>query len=69
MNPAAPFVDAAPTGDGLLHLQLQIARRADELARESGGFSGQWSDWELWREAEAEILGCACNGQNARSVA
>jgi hypothetical protein len=39
-------------GDRLLQLELQIARRADELARQKKSAR----DVDLWLEAEREIL-------------
>jgi hypothetical protein len=39
-------------GDRLLQLELQIARRADELARQKKSTR----DVDLWLEAEREIL-------------
>lgn len=42
--------------DQLFRLQLQIAQRADELARRSPSGGSARRDWETWRLAEAELL-------------
>jgi hypothetical protein len=43
-----------PQDDALFQLEREIARRADELARENGTDRGH--DCEPWRQAEAEVL-------------
>ena len=56
MNTAELMDDALSPDDGLLHLQLEIARRADQLARTRGaGFTGE-TDLNCWLEAEREVL-------------
>jgi hypothetical protein len=47
-----PIRGARDERDHLLHLELMIARRADELARETGARG----DLDLWLEAERQIL-------------
>lgn len=54
MNPGEPL-RSGDDGDGLLHLQLRVARRADELAatRERGSIL----NLHCWLLAETEVLG------------
>ena len=49
-----PDVPASEVEDDLLHLQLQVAHRADELWRTDG--QGRGSDLEFWFRAEREVL-------------
>jgi hypothetical protein len=49
-----PDVPASDLEDDLLHLQLQVAHRADELWRTDG--QGRGSDLEFWFRAEREVL-------------
>lgn len=51
-----PLVQAGSTVD-LADLQLRIARRADELAREEAGHWHRGSGRRLWIKAERELLG------------
>ena len=58
MNPAAagdPRVSTLPD-DPLFQLQLCVARRADELAREFPENGGSTRDRETWDRAEGELL-------------
>ena len=56
MNTAEQIDDAVAPNDDLLHLQLEIARRADQLARTRGAqFTGK-TDLSCWLEAEREVL-------------
>jgi hypothetical protein len=48
--------DAVNSEDDLLRLQLQVARRADELAQSRGRQSTTPDDWEYWLEAERQVL-------------
>ncbi|MEO6004851.1 MAG: hypothetical protein ABIZ04_24295 [Opitutus sp.] len=54
MNPGEPL-RSGDDADGLLHLQLRVARRADELAatRERGTIL----NLHCWLLAETEVLG------------
>ena len=45
---------AAPNVDDLLHLELQVAKRADRLWRRSG--YGKGRDLIHWLQAEGEVL-------------
>ena len=47
-------LDAGITGADRLD---RIARRADELAHGRMHAKDEFTDWQLWREAEEEILG------------
>jgi hypothetical protein len=49
-----PDVPASELEDDLLHLQLQVAHRADELWRTDG--RGRGSELEFWFRAEREVL-------------
>lgn len=54
-SPAPSASLSAPDcNDPLFQLQLRVARRADELARQAG--SSRESDRRSWDEAEREIL-------------
>ncbi len=54
--PADEITDTAHLAEGALaQLELQVARRADSLWRESGSTRG--SDLIHWLQAENEILG------------
>jgi len=57
MNPAKKRAQGSvPSPDGaLLRLQIQVARRADTLARQAGRASGR--DLVHWLQAESEVLG------------
>lgn len=57
MNTAELVDDVALRMGDLLALELQIARRADELARARPGTRNENTDWECWLEAEREVLG------------
>jgi len=61
--------DTAPLHEGeLVRLELQVARRADSLWRDSGGNKG--SDLIHWLQAENEILGrYLANDHPAESMA
>jgi hypothetical protein len=47
-------VPATPTFDDLLHIELQVAKRADRLWRRSG--YGKGRDLIHWLQAEGEVL-------------
>lgn len=61
MNTAEMIEEAVSANDtamdDILRLQLRIARRADELAHGRMHAKDEFTDWQLWREAEEEILG------------
>jgi len=53
-------------GDPLVAFELEVARRADELARHDG--SAGKNALELWTEAERDILECRWSpGSDGRS--
>jgi hypothetical protein len=57
-------------GDKLSRLQLEVARRADELAQTHRAAADAKSDRECWLEAEREVLsragvGCRASGDEA----
>lgn len=49
-------VNVFPPEDKLVQLNLLIAQRADELARERHGPHDRDADLQCWLEAEREIL-------------
>ena len=57
MNTPELIQDKVTTETDLTQLQLQIARRADELARAKVGRCEEKSDLDCWLQAEREILG------------
>ena len=52
MNTVEPIDQLGMTDHDLLQVQLQIARRADELVQ-----AGCGSDRDCWLQAEREVLG------------
>ena len=50
------FLTSRFTDEQLLHLQLRVARRADELARAAFESGGAGADRAVWRRAEGELL-------------
>lgn len=44
------------TDDSLVHLQIRVAQRADELARVNPSGGSARRDRETWVRAEAELL-------------
>ena len=60
------FALPGPAADYLTQLQLQVARRADELARLGRG-PGSLNLY-AWLVAEAEIFGCDGQGNMPRAV-
>ena len=56
MNTAELIGHAVSPEAELLQLQLEIARRADELAQSRAGNRSRKSDRNCWIEAEKEVL-------------
>jgi hypothetical protein len=57
MNTPELIQDNGTTETDLTQLQLQIARRADELARANVGRLKESNDLDCWLQAEREIIG------------
>jgi hypothetical protein len=56
MDTAQLIEHAVSPGADLLPVQLQIARRADEIAQSRSGTRSGSDDWNCWIEAEKEVL-------------
>lgn len=64
VEPRSATTEPASFADLLFTLQLEVARKADELARARGGSGGL--NLECWLIAEAEVLGAT--GIRAQSL-
>lgn len=56
MNTAEQFHGGMCNEADLLQLEIEIARRADELAMSRGTARDHAADWDCWLEAEREVL-------------
>jgi hypothetical protein len=67
MNATELIDDMVSTENELLQLQLQIARRADELAQTRAHRQSGQTDRDFWLEAENEVLNPGAEPALARS--